>query len=51
MTTKTKKERLYLRSWEYNGALILDALENIVLSKGGAIVSTWDIDLCFVSLG
>ena len=42
MTTKTEKERLYLRSSDYNAALILDALENIVLSKGGAIVSTWD---------
>lgn len=34
-------KRLYLDSWGYNTALILQELEAIVLQKGGAIVSTW----------
>lgn len=34
-------ERRFLDSWNYNAALIFDELETIVLSNGGAIVSTW----------
>lgn len=34
-------QRLYLANWPYNAALILDELENMVISKGGKIVSTW----------
>lgn len=34
-------KRLYLDSWGYNTALILQELEAIVLRNGGAIVSTW----------
>lgn len=34
--------RLYLSNWSYNAALILDELENLVISKGGKIVSTWN---------
>lgn len=34
--------RLYLSNWSYNAALILDELENLVINKGGKIVSTWN---------
>lgn len=34
--------RLYLQNWPYNAALILDDLENLVISNGGKIASTWD---------
>lgn len=45
MTTTTEKtQKLYLRSWEYNAALILDELEKIVIREGGAVVSTWRIE-------
>lgn len=36
-----KNTRLYLDNWNYNAAIILNELENIVLQNGGAIVSTW----------
>lgn len=36
-----KNTRLYLDNWKYNAALILQEIENAVLSEGGAIVSTW----------
>lgn len=36
-----KNTRLYLNNWSYNASIILQELENIVLSNGGAIVSTW----------
>lgn len=34
-------QRLYLSNWPYNAAIILDELENLVISKGGKMVSTW----------
>jgi hypothetical protein len=34
-------ERLYLRSWEYNTALILQHLEKIITDNGGQICSTY----------
>lgn len=34
--------RLYLQNWPYNAALILDEIENLVISKGGKIASTLD---------
>lgn len=39
MTNTT--ETLYLTSWDYNKALIMDELEKIIKSKGGKLVSTW----------
>lgn len=35
-------KKRYLRNWEYNAALILQELENIVLNHDGILVSTWD---------
>lgn len=34
-------ERRYYSNWHYNAALILEALEKIVVDNGGALVSTW----------
>lgn len=42
--TPEKAQQLFLRSWEYNAALILDELEKIVINRGGAIVSTWQTE-------
>lgn len=35
-------ERRYYSNWHYNAALILEALEKIVIDNGGALVSTWE---------
>ena len=38
---KTDVQKLYLSSWQYNAALILTELENIVKNNGGKICKTW----------
>lgn len=40
-TATIKTERRYLSTWSYNAALILEELESIIKSKGGAICATW----------
>lgn len=35
-------EKRYLNNWNYNGALILEELEKIVLENGGILISTWN---------
>lgn len=42
MKNSSNRKKLYLRNWDYNAALILGELENIVKSNGGKLCTTWD---------
>lgn len=42
MKNSLNRKNLYLRTWDYNAALILGELENIVKNNGGKLCTTWD---------
>lgn len=45
-----KEETLYLNSWDFNIARILQRIEKLVFDNGGCIVSTWEKELTTYNL-